>query len=102
MKKFLHSFWVLACILCIVFYTPQQAHSNASGAPNGKTGSPGDNGSTCYSCHSGPSASGSDEIDISFDNGNMEVTNNEVYPLSVSLYSDDQLFNTYQQRNLFR
>ena len=90
MKKFLHSFWVLACILCIVYYTPQQAHSYASGAPNGKTGSPGDNGSTCYSCHSGPSASGSDEIDISFDNGNMEVTNNGVYPLSVSLYSDDQ------------
>ena len=90
MKKFIHSFWVLACILCIVFYTPEAAHSNQSGAPNGKTGSPGDNGSTCYSCHSGPSASGSDEIDISFDSGNMEVINNEVYPLSVSLYSDDQ------------
>lgn len=33
------------------------AFTNNNGAPAGKTGSPMSNGQTCYSCHSGPSAS---------------------------------------------
>jgi uncharacterized protein (TIGR02145 family) len=88
MKKFLHSFWVLACILCIVFYTPQQAHSSASGAPVGHTGSPGDGGSTCYSCHSGPSPSDFDSYGISFDDGGeTDVYPNTVHDIQISLFS---------------
>jgi uncharacterized protein (TIGR02145 family) len=88
MKKFIHSFWVLACILCIVFYTPQQAHSNASGAPEGHTGSPGDDGSTCNSCHSGPSPSSLDTYAISFDEGgDTEVYPNTLHEVQISLYS---------------
>jgi len=53
MKKIYHLVWVLTCILAIVFYPQNNAHSNASGAPVGKTGSPGDGFSTCAGCHGG-------------------------------------------------
>jgi len=87
MKKFLHSFWVLACILCIVFYTPQQAHSSMSGADDGHTGSPGDNGNTCYSCHSGPSPSIDDSFLITPVSGVNEAFPGEVYSFDISLSS---------------
>ena len=91
MKKFLHSFWILACILCIIFYTPQQAHSNQDGAPNGKTGSPGDGFTTCASsCHSGPALSSTDAIEINFADGTSIVENNEVYELTLFLYSESE------------
>lgn len=38
-------------ILSIAF--TEKAHSNGSGAPAGRTGSPGDGGQTCRTCHSG-------------------------------------------------
>ena len=47
-------------ILTAVFFTfGDKAHTNASGAPAGKTGSPGDQGVGCTSyCHSGPGVTG--------------------------------------------
>lgn len=42
--------------ICISDFT-STAHSNAGGAPSGKTGSPGD-GSNCTGCHSGTASSG--------------------------------------------
>ncbi len=90
MKKFLHSFWVLSCILCIVFYTPQQAHSNASGAPSGKSGSPGDNGSTCNSCHSGGSQSNSDYFEIISVGFPNEYIEGETYSFMVDMFTEDE------------
>ena len=93
MKKFLHSFWVLACILCIVFYTPEAAHSNQSGAPNGKTGSPGDNGSTCANCHGGSISPGiSDAFIISSVNTPVEYISGEVYSFTANINGGSGIF----------
>ena len=89
MKNFLHFFWIFPFILSIVFYTPEPAHSNQSGAPQGKTGSPGDDFSNCASsCHSGPAPVPSDAIEINFGDGAFEVFNNETYELMLFLYSE--------------
>lgn len=90
MKKFLHSFWVLACILCIVFYTPQQAHSNASGAPTGKSGSPGDGGSTCMSCHNAGAPSNFDYFEIISIGFPNEYIEGEVYSFMVDMFTEDE------------
>ena len=93
MNKFLHSFWVLACILCIVFYTPEVAHSNQSGAPIGKTGSPGDNGSTCASCHGGSISPGiSDVFIISSVNTPVEYISGEVYSFTANINGGSGIF----------
>lgn len=56
-KKTIVSVFALAVgAICITDLT-STAHSNAGGAPMGRTGSPGD-GSNCTSCHSGSASSG--------------------------------------------
>ena len=90
MKKFLHSFWVLSCILCIVFYTPEYAHSNASGAPTGKSGSPGDNWSTCNSCHTGGTQSDFDFFEIVSVDFPQEYIGGEVYSFEVDIFTEDE------------
>ena len=49
MKNVIFFCGVLASVLSVVFYSPESAHSNASGAPSGNTGAPGE--STCITCH---------------------------------------------------
>ena len=89
MKKFLHSFWVLASILCIVFYSPQMAHSNQDGAPVGKTGSPGDGGSTCASCHGGGASAGADDaFEIFASDGETIYEEGETYSFTVAATSN--------------
>ena len=90
MKNFLHFFWIFPFILSIVFYTPESAHSNQSGAPQGKTGSPGDGFNTCNNCHSGPNASFEDAIEINFGDGTFEVVNDEQHELTLFLYSESE------------
>lgn len=53
-----HYAWTGAAMLLL--FTAQQAITNSSGAPQGRTGSPASNGQTCNNggCHSGPAASG--------------------------------------------
>ena len=50
-------FTILGISLAVFFSTGKDAHTNTGGAPAGKTGSPGDNNTTCNTgyCHSGPS-----------------------------------------------
>ena len=89
MKKFLHSFWVLASILCIVFYSPQMAHSNQDGPPVGKTGSPGDGGSTCTSCHGGGASAGVDDaFEIFSSDGATIYEEGESYSFTVAATSN--------------
>ena len=82
MKKFLHSFWMLTCVFCIVFYSPQSGHSNQNGAPTGNTGSPGDGGSTCISCHSSVLPDVEDVFEV-FSSSTI-MTSGESYPFTVS------------------
>lgn len=51
-------FTILGIALAAFFFTGNEAHTYATGAPEGNTGSPGDGGTTCNSsyCHSGPQA----------------------------------------------
>ena len=90
MKNFLHFFWIFPFILSIVFYTPEPAHSNQSGAPQGNTGSPGDNFYSCNDCHSGPNVSFEDAIEINFGDGIFEVVNDEQYELTLFLYTESE------------
>jgi len=50
MKNNLRQFSILIGIFTLIF-SWQSAHTNSTGAPAGKTGSPGDNSATCGSCH---------------------------------------------------
>ncbi|MFN4235250.1 MAG: choice-of-anchor V domain-containing protein [Bacteroidia bacterium] len=50
-KKITFSFAIVTLICIVMFSYNNKVHSNSSGAPAGKTGSPGD-GSSCNSCHS--------------------------------------------------
>jgi uncharacterized protein (TIGR02145 family) len=84
MKKFIHSFWVLSCILVIVFNSPQTAHSNQSGAPDGKTGSPGDGGALCTDCHSDASIGGfTEDFMIMAVDAPLEYNAGEVYSFDI-------------------
>ena len=51
-------FTIIGISLAVFFSTGKHAHTNTAGAPAGKTGSPGDNNTTCNTayCHSGPDA----------------------------------------------
>lgn len=51
MKNILLSLTVVFTVLYLSIDKPKYAHTNSSGAPISKTGSPGDNGQTCTSCH---------------------------------------------------
>lgn len=59
---------VLICLSVLVggiaYFTPDSYHSfsNANGSPGSSTGSPGDNGATCRSCHSGATATVRDNV----------------------------------------
>ena len=56
-KKTIVSVFAIAIgTICIIDYT-SKAHSNVSGAPIGRTGSPGD-GANCTACHSGTASTG--------------------------------------------
>lgn len=78
----------VTCLMCIVYYTPPQAHSYANGAPVGKTGSPGDNGITCSGCHSGNnSPSQFDSFTIASVGAQIEFQSGEVYSFEVSAQS---------------
>lgn len=87
MKKFLHSFWILSCILCIVFYSPQIAHSNVAGAPAGNTGSPGDGGNTCAGCHGGGAETEFDVFEIIPTSFPEEYIAGEVYSFEVDIFT---------------
>lgn len=50
-KKIYVSFIIITLTVIVMFNYNHSVHSNTSGAPAGKTGSPGD-GSSCNSCHS--------------------------------------------------
>ena len=61
-------FATIFTLLAIVFMsTKESAYTYSTGAPAGKTGSPGDEGSSCNStyCHSGPVAGSGENIAIS-------------------------------------
>ena len=55
MKKSFLFIVAIGTAFLIIISSPSNVHSNISGAPAGRTGSPGDNGATCNSsgCHSG-------------------------------------------------
>lgn len=63
MKKVLFSIVIIISALVAFTNSNEDAHGNRSGAPSGKTGSPGDN-SSCNSCHSGNPVSGSANASI--------------------------------------
>jgi hypothetical protein len=56
MRKILLSIFSISALIFAYDAFNQQGHANSSGAPIGRTGSPGDNGLTCTSCHAGPAA----------------------------------------------
>lgn len=56
LKKFTLSLVFISASVIVYDANYNNAHTNGSGAPAGRTGSPGDNNSTCNTgCHSGPS-----------------------------------------------
>lgn len=52
-RKLTFLFIFLTTTAVLVQTDPHQAISNSSGSPAGRTGSPGDNGATCTTCHAG-------------------------------------------------
>ena len=91
MKKFLHFFAVLICVSCVVLQTPKTAHSFQNGAPAGKTGSIGDNGTNCTQCHAvGVDLLETDAISFDFNAGNLQASPGQTYPISFSLSSIGQ------------
>lgn len=84
MKKHLYSIGMLVCILAVVFYSPKSAHSNQSGAPIGYSGSTGDGGATCTSCHGGGANPGiSDQFSIFALDAPLEYEAGETYTFDV-------------------
>lgn len=63
---------VLAIASLAMLFTANRAHTYGSGAPAGKTGSPGDGGMSCNSayCHSGPEATDETIVISSYEIGN--------------------------------
>lgn len=63
MKKFV---FIIAVLGAVFFSTPDHVYTFSTGAPAGKTGSPGDDGVSCNStyCHSGPAPVSGEFIDI--------------------------------------
>lgn len=59
----------------------------SSGSPGGKTGSPGDNGSTCTQCHSGTPTKVDDLISSNIPNGGFEA--GETYTITAKISNDE-------------
>lgn len=71
-----------------------EAITNRNGAPNGHTGSTGDNGLTCTACHTGPAVS-NQTLDIMVMDGPIAVTEYEAaktYQVRVELQADETNF----------
>lgn len=83
MKKFLLSIAILTSIAFLTYEKPQYAHANESGAPMGKTGSPGDGGQTCTGCHSPNTPSTGDFITINDYSGTEIYEAGETYTFEV-------------------
>lgn len=73
-------FTILGIALAAFLFTDNKAHTNATGAPAGKTGSPGDGGVSCNTayCHSGPQAT-DEHIEINY----FELDSGGVYTITV-------------------
>ena len=74
---------IFALLTVVYLNTTDKAHSFSTGAPAAKTGSPGDEGSSCNSsyCHSGPAAGSGENIDISV----LEPSDQEPYRISIEV-----------------
>lgn len=80
--------------LCLIGIATSSLHSNSSGAPAGRSGSPGDFGQTCVSCHSGVPATdqvGSFQV---FLNGQVATSYSDGETYDVS-YTIDPGMSTY-------
>ncbi len=69
LKKITLSFFFISVLIIIMDAQLNNAHTNPSGSPSGRTGSPGDNNVTCNtgSCHSGSAPTSAQEVSITSD-----------------------------------
>jgi len=77
----------LVAISVVTYFSLTSGIDRSSGSPGGKTGSPGDNGSTCTQCHSG-TPSEMDDL-ISSDIPNNGFIPGETYTITAELTDDE-------------
>lgn len=79
--------FALMAISIVTYFSLTSGIERSSGSPGGKTGSPGDNGSTCTQCHTG-TPSQMDDL-ISSDIPNNGFIPGETYTITAELTDDE-------------